>query len=254
MLSSLERATAPASPDLNAAGLAPQAAGLRYDWNSTFGPDDVGEVPSIVRDWIPEGARVLDVGCATGSLTLKFTGGKNCKVVGVEPDAARAAVAVSRGLDVQTGLLDPRLLQSRGPFDVIIFSDVLEHVAAPAALLDLAKTGLAPGGVVVASVPNVAHWTVRVQLLFGKFDYTQSGIMDATHLRWFTQKSIRRLFEHAGMRVLEIKPSAGAWMGVYDLAPFRVLPRALRTRLVRGLARALPRLFGCQMVVRATPV
>ena len=53
---------------------------------------------------------------------------------------------------------------------------------------------------------------------------------------------------------LAVVLAAGAWMGVYDLAPFRVLPRALRTRLVRGLARALPRLFGCQMVVRSTPV
>jgi methionine biosynthesis protein MetW len=241
-----------ASPDLNAIGLGPQVGGLRYDWNATFGPQDEGEVPAIIRDWVLEGARVLDVGCATGSHTLKFTHGKMCQVLGVEPDAARAAVARSRGLDVVTGVLDEELLKARGPFDLIIFGDVLEHVPAPALLLNLAKAGLAPGGIIAASVPNVAHWTVRLLLLFGRFDYKPSGIMDATHLRWFTHKSFRGLFEHSGMKVLEIAPAAGAWMGVYDLRPFRFIPMVLRAKMVRWLAHSWPRLFGCQIVVRAT--
>ena len=240
------------SPDLNAVGLGPKVGGLRYDWNPTFGPQDVGEVPAIIRDWVPEGARVLDVGCGTGSHTLKFVGGKNCRLLGVEPDSERAAVARSRGLDVLTGRMDEDLLATRGPFDLIIFSDVLEHVPAPASLLEIAKAGLAPGGVIVASVPNVAHWAVRLMLLSGRFDYRPSGIMDATHLRWFTQKTIRGLFEHSGMRVLEISPSAGAWMGAYHVWPFRFLPKTQRIKLVRWLARKLPRLFGYQMVVRAT--
>jgi methionine biosynthesis protein MetW len=239
------------SPDLNAAGLGAPVGGLRYDWNATFGPQDVGEAPAIIRGWVPEGARVLDVGCGTGSHTLKYIEGKTCRFLGVEPDADRAALARSRGLDVVTGLMDEHLLETRGPFDLIIFSDVLEHVAAPASLLELAKTGLAPGGVIVASVPNVAHWTVRLMLLFGRFDYRPSGIMDATHLRWFTHKTVRGLFEYSGMRVMEISPSAGAWMRPYHIWPLRFMPRALRVKLVRGLARAAPRLFGYQMVVRA---
>jgi methionine biosynthesis protein MetW len=248
----MDRVADASSPDLNAIGLGPQADGLRYDWNATFGPQDVGEVAAIIRDWVPEGARVLDVGCATGSHTLKFTHGKKCQVLGIEPDAARAAVARSRGLDVVTGVLDEELLRTRGPFDLIIFGDVLEHVPGPASLLNLAKAGLAPGGIIAASVPNVAHWTVRVLLLFGRFDYKPSGIMDATHLRWFTQKSFRSLFEHAGMKVLEMSPAAGTWMGVYELPPFRFVPKGLRDKMVRWLARGWPRLFGCQMVVRAT--
>jgi SAM-dependent methyltransferase len=91
----MDRVADASSPDLNAIGLGPQADGLRYDWNATFGPQDVGEVAAIIRDWVPEGARVLDVGCATGSHTLKFTHGKKCQVLGIEPDAARAAVARS---------------------------------------------------------------------------------------------------------------------------------------------------------------
>lgn len=241
-----------ATPDGSAAGLGPQVVGLRYDWDPTLGPGDVGEVPQIVRNWIPEGAKVLDVGCATGAHTLKFTVGKQCRVLGVEPDADRATVARSRGLDVVTGFLSRDLLEARGPFDVIIFGDVLEHVSTPASLLELAKSGLAPGGVILASVPNVAHWTVRVNLLFGRFDYKPSGIMDATHLRWFTHKSIRALFEYSGMTVLELSPAAGTWMGVYRARHFRIIPGNQRDRLVRWLARSWPRLFGCQLVVRAT--
>ena len=246
------RLDGPASPDANALGLGPRVGGLRYDWNTTFGPQDVGEVPSIIRGWVPEGARVLDVGCGTGSHTLKYMDGKKCQFLGVEPDADRAALARSRGLNVVTGLMDDDLLAQHGPFDMIIFSDVLEHVPAPASLLDLAKTGLAPGGVIVASVPNVAHWSVRLMLLFGRFDYRPSGIMDATHLRWFTRKTIQGLFEYSGMRVLDVSPSAGAWMRAYHIWPLRFMPKAMRMSVVRGLARLLPRLFGYQMVVRAT--
>jgi len=248
----MDRLDGPVSPDVNAAGLGAPVGGLRYDWKTTSGPEDVGEVPAIVRGWIPDGARVLDVGCGTGSLTLRYMEGKNCRLLGVEPDAERAAVARSRGLDVVTGLMDEALLEKHGPFDLIIFSDVLEHVPAPASLLLLAKTGLAPGGVIVASVPNVAHWSVRLMLLFGRFDYRPSGIMDATHLRWFTRKTIQGLFEYSGMRVLDVSPSAGAWMRPYHVKPLRLVPRSVRIGVVRSLARMLPRLFGYQMVVRAT--
>jgi methionine biosynthesis protein MetW len=250
----MDRVPDPTSPDLNAVGLGAKVSGLRYDWNPTFGPEHVGEVPAIIQNWVPDGARVLDVGCGTGSHTLKFIHGKTCKVLGVEPDAARADVARSRGLDVVTGLMDEDLLEARGPFDLIIFSDVLEHVPAPASLLDVAKKGLAPGGAIVASVPNVAHWAVRLMLLSGRFDYRETGIMDATHLRWFTQKTIRGLFEYSGMRVHEISAAAGAHMGAYHIWPFRIVPRGQRVKLVRLLARTLPRLFGYQLVVRATMV
>lgn len=240
------------SPDINAAGFVPQLNGLRYDQNATFGPRDIGEVPEIIRAWVPEGVRVLDVGCAAGTHTMKYTEGKNCRILGVEPDPDRAAAARARGLDVVTGVMDEALLKAHGPFDLILFSDVLEHVPSPAMLLEIAKTGLAPGGVVIASVPNVAHWAVRLMLLSGRFDYRESGIMDATHLRWFTLKTLRGLFEHAGMRVLDVSASAGSWMGAYHLPPFRILPKSTRMAIVRGLARRLPRLFGYQLVVRAT--
>jgi hypothetical protein len=93
---------------------------------------------------------------------------------------------------------------------------------------------------------------VRLELLLGRFEYAATGIMDATHLRWFTAASIRRLVESAGLCVAECRASAGTWMAPYHRRlPFKLLPLALRSSLVRGATRCAPRLFGCQHVVRA---
>jgi SAM-dependent methyltransferase len=207
-----------------------------------------------MRAWMPEHSRVLDIGCGSGTVTLEANRDKSNAVLCIEPDHARAAISASRGLEVICALADEELLRERGPFDVIVFSDVLEHLSAPADLIEMAATALAPGGFIMASVPNVAHWTVRLKLLFGRFDYTSSGIMDATHLRWFTRKTITSLFESQGLRVTALAPTAGAWMGTYEKFPFGMLPWRMRDTLVTSLARGLPTLFGCQYVIKAERV
>jgi Methyltransferase domain len=134
---------------------------------------------------------------------------------------------------------------------VVLFADVLEHFTDPFEVLRLAQTFLRAGGRVVASVPNVAHWTMRLNLLRGRFDYRSVGIMDATHLRWFTVRSLQRLFIQAGYRILESKASAGLWMEEYRLPPWRWLPPPVLTKLVHWAAQTWPALFGCQHVIRA---
>lgn len=200
---------------------------------------------------MPQGVRVLDVGCGTGALTLRATRDKGNEVVAVEPDPTRADVARSRGLDVICGILDDAFVATQRPFDVIIFSDVIEHVAAPSQLLDLASRALRPDGIIIASVPNVAHWTVRLRLLFGRFDYAAVGIMDATHLRWFTRNSLFRLFDACDLKVTDVTMTAGIWMSEYSKFPFSLLPRRVRKFVVRHLVGMFPTLFGCQMVIRA---
>jgi SAM-dependent methyltransferase len=171
----------------------------------------------------------------------------------VEPDAERAQIARQRGVEVVTGYLTRDMLDAVGQFDVVLFADVLEHLPNPSELLRLACSALHKEGVVVLSVPNVAHWSVRWSLLRGRFDYEQYGIMDATHLRWFTTDSLGRWLRNNGLVVEAIAHSAGTTLPVYYSAlPWRRLPTAWRFALIRRLARLWPNLFGCQHIIRAS--
>jgi SAM-dependent methyltransferase len=235
------------SPDLAAQGfLAASPDALRYDG----GIDDPDEVAGVMRAYMPAGVRILDVGCGTGSITTVANLGKGNEIVGVEPDPDRAALARSRGMDVECGLLDEAFLKRRGPFDVVMFADVLEHLPDPTVLLRLAISGLKPGGLILISVPNVAHWTVRAKLLFGRFDYADTGIMDATHVRWFYDRSIRALVESAGLEVLAMRQTAGADLPVYSRPPFKWLPDGIRRPLIKASMRLAPKLVGCQHVLK----
>jgi SAM-dependent methyltransferase len=170
-------------------------------------------------------------------------------VIAVEPDPERAAVARARGLSVHNGLLDEEFLAEHGGFDVVLSSDVIEHTAAPAGFVEMMGRALRPGGLLLVSVPNVAHWSVRLNLLFGRFDYEPVGIMDATHLRWFTTKTIADLLDRNGFEVLEIRHTAGTGLPVYNRRLLGRIPG--RYRAARVLTRVMPRLFGAQHVVKA---
>lgn len=244
--------TSTTTPDAAASGLLESAPDpLRYGWRGVFSAADVREAPAIISRWLPEDAKILDVGCGEGAITLLVSGGRTERVLGLEPDPARAAAARAQGLNVVTGFADEAFLAEHGPFDVILFTDVLEHLPAPGEMLTLVMKGLRPGGLIIASVPNVAHWTVRFRLLFGRFNYAEYGIMDATHLRWFTRKSFVGLFEHHGLKVVDVAASAGTWLGEYNRLPFRLLPRGMRRGLIQTLSQWFPGLFGCQHVVKA---
>lgn len=221
---------------------------LRYDGQ----PADPAESTGLLLEMIPVGARVLDVGCGTGSVTKLVIDARKADVVGIEPNADRAATAASRGINVHCGVLTSELSATLGKFDVVMFADVLEHLPDPLGQLMLAQDYLRPGARVIASVPNIAHWTVRRQLLLGRFDYSASGIMDATHLRWFTQESIARLFVAAGMKPVRQSVSAGTWMHEYLCQrPWRWIEPQRRNKLIHLAARKLPKLFGCQHVICA---
>jgi methionine biosynthesis protein MetW len=238
------------SPDDSAAGFlkAPPTA-LRYE-HASVDPDDVGM--KLARLITPN-ARVLDVGCGTGSLTELIRDQRAVTIVGVEPDEERAQRAAARGLTVHHGFLSDDVFSRHGPFDFIVFADVLEHLPNPAEIVCLAKRGLKPGGSLVVSVPNVAHWFVRLDLLMGRFTYQDCGIMDATHLRWFTRETIREFFEHLGFAITAMDYTVNIDLPEYgQRAPWRWMRLGIRRRLVRGLASLRPGLFGCQHIVRAT--
>lgn len=115
--------------------------------------------------------------------------------------AGSAELAAKKLDKVLTGTVEEKLAEvPDGYFDTIIFADVLEHLREPAATLIAARAKLAAGGEIVASIPNVRHWSVVKELLEGKWDYRNEGILDRTHLRFFTRKGVMELFEQAGYK------------------------------------------------------
>src|SRR5688572_16060917 len=148
----------------------------------------------LVLEEVPEGSRVLDVGCATGYLATALAE-RGCSVVGVEADPAAAAQARGRGVEVVEGDVEDPAVLARLPADAgaIVLADVLEHLRDPWSVLSELRGHLAPDGVVVASVPNIAHWTARRALARGRFPYAEHGLFDRTHLRFFTRASAHEL-------------------------------------------------------------
>ena len=164
--------------------------------------------PAFLELIDPRGLRVLDLGCGGGynGALLKRAGAR--EVVGVELHAGAAAQARKRLDAVVQGDLAHLDLAQLGdePFDVILASDVLEHLAEPEAVLARALTRLRPGGAVVVSLPNVAHVVVFANLLMKRWPRRSSGIFDRAHLRFFAKRDMVRLLEGAGLHVLRIEP------------------------------------------------
>ncbi len=145
-----------------------------------------------------KGLRVLDVGCgfATTSAYLQKLGNQ---VTGVEESAEACEIASRRLSHVIRA--DLQKAEPGGLYDVIIFADVLEHLAWPVGALRRYLQWLAPGGSVIISLPNVGLWSVRLAHLFGRWEYDDTGVLDRTHLRFFTLRSARWLVTQAGLTV-----------------------------------------------------
>jgi methionine biosynthesis protein MetW len=165
---------------------------------------------------VPDGARVLDVGCATGYLAAELRR-RGCEVIGVEVDPAAAAQARAHCSEVVIGDLESPFTHGEvaraaaGGVDVVLCADVLEHLRDPWAVLAWLRTLMRVGGpgLAIISVPNIAHWTARRELLRGRFPYAEFGLFDRTHLRFFTRASAQELARRAGFAVLRELP-AGA--------------------------------------------
>jgi len=155
---------------------------------------------------IPAGARaVLDVGCSRGATAKVLRDAGVSNVVGIEPDAGDAAEA-SRACDRVFALPLGAVAAEdfSGAFDAILFGDVLEHLADPSDALLQVRPWLSARGVIVASVPNLGHWSIVADLLVGRFDYIPYSILSGTHIRFFTRKTLNDLFEACGYRIESI--------------------------------------------------
>jgi len=152
----------------------------------------------------PEVQRILDVGCGKGILGKKLCEQQK-EVFGIEKDPVIAQEAAKHLQKVIIGDIESISLPfSDSYFDCLIFADVLEHLQDPWSVLRKLRKYLCKGGKVIASIPNVQHYKVIRSLIRGHWNYTQSGILDISHLRFFTIEGIRDLFEQAGYKVEQV--------------------------------------------------
>jgi len=148
---------------------------------------------------------VLDVGCGAGVFGRYLKAQRNCEVWGVEMEARPAEQAARHLHRVLVGAF-PNVELPVKYFDCIVFNDVLEHMIDPWDALRQAHKYLSPNGHIAASIPNIRYLTVLYRLLAnGEWEYTQYGILDKTHLRFFTKKSMLALFDETGYDVLRVE-------------------------------------------------
>ena len=200
-------------------------------------------VRSDVFDIIPEPAgRVLDLGGGVGatSAALKRTRGATFVVVAdlVAGDIADGVdVAVSGNLEDPTFLR--KLLEDHGPFDTILCLDVLEHLRDPWSTVEELHKGLALNGVVVASIPNVNHHSLVLPLVLrGRYELQDAGLLDRTHLRWFTKASAVEMMTRSGLKLETVGGYLGRKKGVLNalslgmLGRFMIMQYLVRVRRV----------------------
>ncbi len=178
---------------------------LRSFWRRRYHAD---AKPAFLELFDPRGCRVLDLGCGGGhnGALLRRAGAR--EVVGIERDPGAAATAAKRLDRVVQADLATFDFASLGVelFDVVLASDVLEHLVDPEAVLAAAVSRLRPGGLVVASIPNVAHVSTFVWLLLKRWPRRSHGIFDRTHLRFFGRHDMVALLRGAGLEVLRVEP------------------------------------------------
>ena len=176
---------------------------------------------ALVAEEIGENNTVLDVGCNKGY--LKELAHKSNMFYGLDANEKAVAEARKRGysqVDV-LDLNDCQHLDFEHHFDVLLFIDVLEHLFAPDQVLPFFLERFAvPGVKVIVSLPNVAHLSIRLSLLFGRFEYTEAGILDRTHFRFYTLKTARKFLQDAGLEIKKEKFSSNRFGALIKKYPF----------------------------------
>lgn len=197
-----------------------------------------------------EPVRILDVGCASGYLG-KILREKGHHVTGIEGDAAAAGEAAPYYDVLHLDDIESFSFPYRREFDYILFADVLEHLRDPASILRRSIPALADSGKVIVSVPNIANWIIRLSLLFGKFDPADRGILDKTHLHFFTLRTLRKMMSEVSFRVLDVTPTPVPLQLILPFTEASVF--APLHALLYGLTRSWKTIFAYQFVITAAP-
>jgi predicted TPR repeat methyltransferase len=204
----------------------------------------------LIRRFAARGGTLLDLGASTGHLGAALrdhfeqTIGFEYEVACIKALHDRFDTAAICDLE-RLGKLPPNL-------NAVVLGDVMEHLRDAPSLLRLVKQSLAPNGRIFISVPNIANVTVRIGLLFGVFEYRDRGILDNTHLRFYTLRTIRREIEQAGFRVIAVRGSSvPIRLIIGKITPEPIL--RLGERLLTVMTRMWKSLFAYQIILVAEP-
>jgi 2-polyprenyl-3-methyl-5-hydroxy-6-metoxy-1,4-benzoquinol methylase len=161
------------------------------------------EMPSNLK-------KIVEIGTGSGALANAYKQvNPNTKYIGVEIDSGYADLSKQYCDKVYLENFESPswdLINELSDADLVIFSDVLEHMYDPWKVLDRLAKSLSKNSSVIASIPNTQHWSLQKEILTGNFNYTDSGLLDRTHIRYFTRKTILTLFSEHGFLISKITP------------------------------------------------
>lgn len=206
---------------------------------------------SVISSLIAAGSRVLDVGTGAGALGQHLQATKGCQMDGVTVNAAEAKELGSAYQQVVTAdveVCDLQALFENRTYDHVVCADLLEHLRSPSRVLESCRGLLKPGGSLILSVPHVGYSGLVAELFNGDFRYRKEGLLDATHLRFFTRSSLMKLLSEHGWTVRRVEAIA---LDLYD-SEFKYPPDALPPEVARYLA-GRPDAETYQFVVEALP-
>jgi O-antigen biosynthesis protein len=178
----------------------------KYDFLNT----NPYSVHQKIIHFVGQNKNVLDVGCSEGLLSKKMKE-NNCSLVGIEQDKDAAGIAEEYCQDLILGDVESIELDSKyeNYFDILIFADILEHLKEPSDVLERFKKYLKDDGCLIISLPNISNWKIRLQMLLGKFEYNEYGILDNGHIRFFNEKSVKKMIYNAGYEIIKFDLTVG---------------------------------------------
>ncbi|RLP88679.1 glycosyltransferase [Geobacillus stearothermophilus] len=227
--------------------LVQQLKRTKYDFNIDINAENNSH--AMILRMVGKNKKVLELGCATGYMTNILTNLLGCEVSCVEYDAVAAEKARRYSNNVIVGDLnnfDFSQHFQKGEFDVIIFADVLEHLYDPLDVLKRVKPYLSANGEILVSIPNIAHCSVIAELLQGRFPYKELGLLDNTHIRFFTRSGVIKLFQDAGLTIKEMNRTVCPPEQTEFRTNLNVFPQQVADYL-----RSLPHADTYQFIVRA---
>ncbi len=223
----------------------------RYNLNCEI--NNVNDARKLSYDYIDNNSMVLDVGCACGALGAVLNDNKNCCIVGMEYDTKSVELAKQTEKYKAVYQVDLNNFKSEyfkkyyNCFDFIVLNDVLEHLLCPEEVLTKLKMFLRENGCFVISLPNISHASIKSNLLFNDFSYTDVGILDKTHIKFFTHKNISAFLTQQGLNIEDINVTCMGVLGFQPQNPYPLMSRDV-LKLIYGDVHS----FVLQYVVKCT--